>query len=76
MTAAAARANQATIPTTLDVFTLRCWARAALWQAGEIDRRDAVDQLQHDAEASGLVSEIGQDGVQAAMAAAFQERCP
>jgi hypothetical protein len=71
---AAARAKPATKPNTLDVFTLRCWARAALWKAGEIDRHDAVDQLQHDAEASGLVSEIGQDAVQEIMAAAFQER--
>jgi hypothetical protein len=63
-------------PDPLEVFTLRASARARLWQAGEIDLHEAADQLQHDAEATGLVNEIGQDAVQEIMAAAFQERFP
>jgi hypothetical protein len=46
-------------------------ARAMLWAAGEFDLREAVDKLQADAEASGLVAQIGQDAVQAIMATAF-----
>jgi hypothetical protein len=46
-------------------------ARAYLWAACEFDLHQAVDKLQHDAVASGLVAEIGQDAVQAIMAEAF-----
>ena len=58
-------------PDPLDVFTLRAWARARLWQVGEIDLHEAVDELQAAAEASGLVAKLGQDRVQAVMARAF-----
>jgi hypothetical protein len=63
---AAARASPAA-----DVFRERCEARAILFAVGEIDLHGAVDVLQADAERSGLVAEIGQDVVQAIMAAAF-----
>jgi hypothetical protein len=53
------------------MFELRCEARARLVAAGELTLHDAADSLQHDAEASGLIAELGQDEVQAIMAAAF-----
>jgi hypothetical protein len=53
------------------VFTARAEARALLWFAGELFLHDAVDVLQADAERDGLVTAIGQDAVQAIMAAAF-----
>jgi hypothetical protein len=64
-------ADAAPQPTALDIFRLRCWARAELYAIGEYSLHEAVDALQADAVASGLVAEIGQDGVQAIMAAAF-----
>jgi hypothetical protein len=62
-------------PKTVDpmlAFTARCEARALLFTSGEIDLIDAVDALQAAAVASGLVHEIGQDAVQAIIAAAFE----
>jgi hypothetical protein len=56
-------------------FTARCEARALLYHDGEITLHEAVDGLQLSAVESGLVREIGQDEVQAIMAAAF-ERVP
>jgi hypothetical protein len=53
------------------VFALRCWARAALWQAGEIDLQEAVDELQSDAELDGLVEQLGNDCVQGILAGTF-----
>jgi hypothetical protein len=52
-------------------FRLRCEARALLWNVGEFDLHKAVDGLQADAEASGLVEHIGQDQVQQIMSDAF-----
>jgi hypothetical protein len=72
MTSAARIAKPATRPSALAVFTLRCWARALLWQAGEFDLREAVDVLQRDAERDGLVDKLGQDKVQAILAKAFE----
>jgi hypothetical protein len=57
----------------IDAFQLRCWARAYLAHAGEITLHDAVDVLQADAEAQGLVYILGQDAVQANMAEGFEE---
>jgi hypothetical protein len=59
-----------TVP-ALDIFIARCEARAKLWQVGELSLHDAVDALQAAAVRSGLVTEIGQDHVQAIMAEAF-----
>jgi hypothetical protein len=55
----------------VEVFRLRCASRAKLWHSGEIDLHTAVDELQHAAEASGLIDKIGQDAVQALMVEAF-----
>jgi hypothetical protein len=61
-------------PDPREPFELRAWARARLWRDGEIeDLHDAVDELQVWAERIGLVGAIGQDAVQAIMAAAFAE---
>jgi hypothetical protein len=53
------------------VFALRCWARAMLAEAGEIDLQEAVDVLQHDAEIDGLIEQLGDDCIQGIMAGAF-----
>src|SRR5260221_13136974 len=53
------------------VFALRCWARAALVQAGEICLQEAVDVLQADAERDGLIDQLGADCIQGIMAGAF-----
>jgi hypothetical protein len=55
----------------VDAFRLRCEARAMLWDAGEYTLIEAVDGLQGDAEASGLVEHVGQDQVQQIISAAF-----
>lgn len=55
----------------IDVFRLRCWARAYLWAAGEFDLHEAVDRLQADAKRDGLVAELGQNAVQSILADAF-----
>lgn len=68
---AAARVAAAPRPDPVEVFKLRAWARAQLFDAGEIDLLDAVDALQAAAEAYGLVAKLGQDHVQRLMAEAF-----
>jgi hypothetical protein len=70
MTAARKSADQPFVDPVL-AFTARAEARALLFATGEIDLHSAVDALQAAAVASGLVAEIGQDEVQAIMAAAF-----
>jgi hypothetical protein len=71
MSAAAARKQAALRPSALEVFIARAEARALLWQAGQLDLYDAVDELQHTAVRDGLVAELGQDAVQEIMVAAF-----
>jgi hypothetical protein len=64
----------ATKPTRVDpltAFAARCESRALLYHAGELTLHDAVDGLQHAAEASGLIRMIGQDRVQEILSAAF-----
>jgi hypothetical protein len=56
----------------IEVFRERAWARAYLWAAGDLDLHEAVDLLQHDAEASGLVARAGQDTEQRILADAFR----
>jgi hypothetical protein len=68
---AAARARPATRPSALAVFIARAEARARLWQPGEFDLHEAVDQLQIAYERDGLVEAIGQGTVQAIIAEAF-----
>jgi hypothetical protein len=55
----------------LEIFRARAWARALLVEAGELDLLDAVDVLQANAEAGGLVAAIGQDAVHAIMTLSF-----
>lgn len=56
----------------IEVFETRCEARALLWSFSALDLHEATDVLQADAEAGGLVAEIGPDAVQTIMAAAFR----
>lgn len=50
---------------------LRAWARCYMYRAGMLSLGDAVDVLQADAVASGLVDDLGQDAVQEIFAAEF-----
>jgi hypothetical protein len=70
MSAVARQVSGAPMP-VLDVFRLRCQARADLVAACLMDFHDAVDGLHAVAVRYGLVTEVGQDGVQAIMAEAF-----
>ena len=65
-----AAANPITL-SKFEIFTARTWARATLFAADEMTLHTAVDQLQQDAVASGLVAELGQDEIQHIMSAAF-----
>jgi hypothetical protein len=56
----------------IEIFQARAEARAILWAACVFGLAEAVDVLQRDAERDGLVEELGQDGVQAIIATAFQ----
>jgi hypothetical protein len=73
-------ATQALHPTTkgagatLDVFRLRCWARANLVEYGMMPLQEAVNGLQDMAVSTDLVDLLGQDEVQAIMANAFDLR--
>ena len=58
-------------PTPLAVLIARAEARALLWRAGELDLTTAVDELDAEAEVSGLLAAIGQDEVEAIIVAAF-----
>jgi hypothetical protein len=68
-----------TRPSALEVFQDRCEARAYLcgangWGMGcarVMEPMEAIDGLQHDAETSGLVAEVGQDKIQAVLAHYF-----
>jgi len=76
MTTASTRAARAIDrrPALVDAFRERAWARAFIWNEGELDFHDAVDQLQRDAVRDGLVKRIGQDAVQQIIADAFRPR--
>jgi hypothetical protein len=68
----AARIAEAPRPAgALEVFTLRCWARARLFAEGELELHQAIDELQAAAKRDGLVAKIGQDRVQEIIADAF-----
>jgi hypothetical protein len=66
-------AETAVLADPLEVFEARCAVRAYLWSEGELDLHETVDKLQADAVRDGLVARIGQDRVQAIMAAAFRK---
>lgn len=57
----------------LAILIARSEARAALYAACEFDLPEAVDPLQAYAAESGLVHDIGQDAIQAILAAAFSQ---
>lgn len=61
-------------PSAIAVLRERAEARATLVANGLMDLQAAVDGMQETAAAQGLVDELGQDAVQAIMAAAFA-RC-
>jgi hypothetical protein len=56
----------------IEAFKARCDARAYLFAVGDLDLHTAVDVLQVDAERGGLVDHLGQDEVQAVIAAVFR----
>jgi hypothetical protein len=72
MNAPAAKPNNVIRIDPLVAFRARADARAHLVTAGEMDLHDAFDELQRDAERTGLVREYGQDLIQQVMAAAMQ----
>jgi hypothetical protein len=53
------------------VLELRAETRAFLWSVCQMEMDEAVDALQAYAERSGLLDQIGQDAVQAIIAAPF-----
>jgi hypothetical protein len=59
------------LPDLQTVFAERCEARAILVFNGQLSLHQAVDELQNDAESSGLIDLIGQDAVQDIMGTAF-----
>jgi hypothetical protein len=65
-----ATATERLIP-AIDVLEIRAQIRAFLWWQYQLEMGEAVDELQAYAERSGLVIEIGQDVVQAIIAAQF-----
>jgi hypothetical protein len=72
MTAAAAiDHHQSPRPDLLEIFRMRCEARAHLCAAGLHTVQGSVDTLQQAAERYGLVRKLGQDRVQEIMAEAF-----
>lgn len=75
MKAQAARRRPAPLPSALEVFELRCWARAYLFAVGEYSLHDAVDELQDFADRLGLIDQLGQDAVQAEMQRHFDRVC-
>jgi hypothetical protein len=54
-----------------EIFRERCEARAILCEAAELNLHEAVDELQANAERTGLIDMIGQDAVQQLMSEAF-----
>ena len=75
MNAVTSTAAIARVP-LLDAFRLRAWARGYLASIGEITLQEAVDVLQADAEAQGLIAAIGRNGVEAILAEGFAEAAP
>jgi hypothetical protein len=54
------------------IFRARCEARARLYEVGQLNLIEAVDALQAFAVRVELITSLGQDAVQAIMAAAFE----
>jgi hypothetical protein len=66
-----ALATKATATKQLELLALRSFDFADRVEVGEIKFLDAIDTLYHGAVASGLVDAVGDDVVQATLAAAF-----
>jgi hypothetical protein len=60
-------------PTPLAVLIARAEARALLWRAGVLDLANAIDELEAEAEVSGLLAAIGADEVAAIVADVFAQ---
>src|SRR5262249_41504495 len=58
-------------PVPLAVLIARAEARALLWRVGDLDLTNAIDELEAEAEVSGLTAAIGADEVAAIIVAAF-----
>ena len=58
----------------IDMFEMRCWARAYLVAHEMICLQEGVDVLQELAVETGLVDLLGQDAVQSIVAKAFEWR--
>src|SRR5262245_5717298 len=67
-----ARTPLAIFDSAAEVFALRAWARAHLWQAGVFDVHEAVAVLWAFAEEIGLTAEIGKTAVGEIIAAEFK----
>jgi hypothetical protein len=63
--------HQSAAPDPLVVFRCRAEARADLVAAGLYELQEAVDLLQADAEAQGLVARYGQDTLQEVLSQSF-----
>jgi hypothetical protein len=66
-----ATAAKTTATKQLELLALRSFDFADRVNAGELKFLDAIDVLYHSAVASGLVDAVGDDMVQATLAAAF-----
>jgi hypothetical protein len=63
--------NPRRTPSAIDVFRARVEARAILCAEGALELHEAIDVLQADALANGLIAELGQDTVQAIISRSF-----
>lgn len=52
-------------------FQNNCFKKATLVHTRKMSRQDAIDSLQHEAVATGLITNFGQDAIQAIMAREF-----
>src|SRR5262245_7856112 len=75
MTAVVRKLNSSARPSAIDAlaaFIARAEARVLLFEAGELNLHETVDELQAAAVRDGLVEQLGQDGVQRLIVAAFE----
>ena len=74
--AAALKQGRAVRPSPMDILALRSWAKGYLVWVDRCDFHAAVDQLQEQAKAEGLIRAYGQDRIQEIIAAGFREGMP
>ena len=58
----------------IEILTARAEARSYLWAIGQYDLEEAVELLYLYAISSGLVAQLGMNGVRALIEAAFDNR--